>query len=190
MTSDPDPRTLQISAEDAVDRPFTRHDLRTRGFEGFLAFHCVDLHQVPAEPGVYVVLRESDQRPTFLSLSPAGWFQGRDPTVAIDELEADWPDGAHCVYIGKAASGATGKRGLRKRIEELRHYGDGHPVAHQGGRRIWQLADADTFVLAWQIAHGDTPEEIEGQLIREFVAAYGRKPIGNRTLGRRPRWRG
>jgi hypothetical protein len=184
---------LTARQTDAISRPersgepvvFTAEGLRAFGFVGFERFKGLDLNRVPTGAGVYVVLRESDARPTFLESNPAGWFKGRDPTVPIAELETAWPDGARCVYIGKADVGRTGRRGLRKRIREFRRYGDGEPVAHQGGRRIWQLADADDYIIAWQPTDRSDAAELEGRLIRAFVAAYGRRPIGNRTSGRR-----
>ncbi len=75
-----------------------------------MPFHGIDLDQVPCEPGVYVVLREKDSRPAFLDENPAGWFKGQNPTVPGAELEVAWPEGAHCVYIGKAAAGRRGRR--------------------------------------------------------------------------------
>jgi hypothetical protein len=168
----------------SVNDAFLRAGLLTRGFVGFQRFERIDLTLVPALPGVYVVLREKESRPVFLDHSPAGWFKGQDPTVPVTELEAAWPDGAHCVYIGKAGSGAPGGRSLRQRIREFRRYGDGRPVGHQGGRRIWQLADADDYVLSWLPTPGRDPEVLEAQLLRAFVAEYGMRPIGNRTSGR------
>lgn len=168
-----------------VTDTFTRDGLSARGFVGFVRFHGIDLDQVPAEPGVYVVLREKESRPAFLDENPAGRFKGRNPTVPVAELEAAWPDGSQCVYIGKAAASRRGNRQLRQRINEFRQYGDGLPVGHQGGRRIWQLTDADEFILAWLIIRDQEPEKIEAELIRAFVAEHGRRPIGNRTGGRR-----
>jgi hypothetical protein len=162
----------------------TRAGMTARGFVGFERFKGIALDRVPSKPGVYVVLREKDSRPAFLDRSPAGWFKGQNPTVPVAELEESWPDGAHCVYIGKAGSGNSGGRGLRERLKEFRNYGDGRPVGHQGGRRIWQLADADQYVLAWLPTPGRDPEVIEAELIRAFVAVHGRRPIGNRTSGR------
>lgn len=162
----------------------TRAGLMARGFAGFERFKGIVLDGVPAQSGVYVVLRELDSRPVFLTHSPAGWFKGQNPTVPVGELETAWPDSAHCVYVGKAGPGNTGKRGLRRRIKEFRQYGDGRQVAHQGGRRIWQLADADDFIIAWLETPGRDPAVTEAELIRAFVAEHGKRPIGNRTSGR------
>jgi hypothetical protein len=166
-------------------KSFTREGLAARGFEDFVVFRGIALNRVPKEPGVYAVLRENDSRPDFLPRNPAGRFKGLDPTVPVAELEEGWPEGAHCVYIGKADAGSHRDRHLRQRIKEFRRYGDGHPVGHQGGRRIWQLADADEFVIAWLVTAD--PEQVEGELLRAFVAEHGRRPIGNRTTGRRLR---
>ena len=163
---------------------FTRAGLAARGFVGFERFKGIRLDHVPLQPGVYVVLREKDSRPVFLDRSPAGWFKGQDPTVPVAELEDAWPDSAHCVYLGKAGSGRSGARGLRQRIKEFRQYGNGRPVGHQGGRRVWQLADADDYVLAWRPTPGRDPEATEAELINGFMAEHGKRPIGNRTSGR------
>jgi hypothetical protein len=163
---------------------FSREGLTARGFAGFVPFAGIDLDQVPTEPGVYVLLREPESRPRFLDQSPAGWFQGRNPTVPVAELESAWPDGTHCVYIGKAAAGRRGKRHLRKRLTELRDYGAGRPAPHQGGKRIWQLEDAGEFTVAWRTTPDEQPENVEADLLRDFVAEHGKLPIGNRTKGR------
>lgn len=180
--------TVRRDAPDEVSQSpfeFSVEGLRALGFQGFKCFKSLDLRHVPTGAGVYVVLRERDDRPKFLRRNPAGWFKGQDPTVPTAELEVAWPDGAKCVYIGKADIGTSGRRGLRKRIEEFRRYGDGEPVGHRGGRRIWQLADAGDFVIAWRATPGSDPEVLEAQLLRAFVAQHGRRPIGNRTTGRR-----
>jgi hypothetical protein len=172
-----DVRAPSIKQAEGFASEFTRSALIASGFLGFVNFKRVVLNGVPDGPGVYVVLRESSARPVFLSSSPAGWFKGQNPTVPVQELKYAWPEGVHCVYIGKANN-------LRKRIKQFRQYGDGRPVGHQGGRRIWQLADADCFVLAWLPTPYTDPELVEGWLLRGFVARHGKRPIGNRTSGR------
>lgn len=163
---------------------FTRTGLSARGFVGFESFKDIDLSHVPTAAGVYVVLRESDSQPVFLGQSPAGWFKGQDPTVPVADLAAGWPNGAHCVYIGMAGPGKTGRRGLRKRITEFRQFGDGQPVGHRGGRRIWQLGDADDYIIGWMPTPGLDPAAVEEDLLKSFVAVHGKRPIGNRTGGR------
>jgi hypothetical protein len=161
---------------------FKRAGLETQGFIGFALFKGIAVDRLSTRQGVYVVLRESDSRPVFLARSAAGWFKGQDPTVSTNELECSWPAGAHCVYIGKA--GPRGGRGLQQRIKEFRQFGDGRAVGHRGGRRIWQISDADDFVLASKPTPHEDPESVESALLRAFVAEYGMLPIGNRTVGR------
>lgn len=180
-------RPSQITDSSEGHDPFKRKALLARGFRGFVRFKGVDLQAIPTGEGVYAVLRETDTQPRFLERNPAGRYKGRDPTAPVDELTHDWPTGSHCVYIGKASFGSTGKRGLQKRVDEFRKYGDGQPVAHQGGRRIWQLSDADEYIIAWLPTPTDECKDIEARLLREFVRCHGRLPIGNRNAGRSPR---
>jgi hypothetical protein len=178
------PSPVETSPEAPV-ATFDRPGLAAAGFEGFVPFRGITRDAVPAEQGVYVVLREKDTRPHFLEHNPGGRFKGKDPTVAPSELENEWPEGAHCVYIGKAGRGSTGSRGLSKRIDEFRRFGDGEAIGHSGGRRIWQLDDADDFVIAWKRTPASDPENVEAGLLQLFRARHGRLPIGNRTAGRR-----
>ena len=131
----------------------TRAGLMARGFAGFERFKGTVLEGVPAQAGVYVVLRRAGLTTCIPHPQPSGLVQRSEPTVPVGELEMAWPDSAHCVYVGKAGPGNTGKRGLRRRIKEFRQYGDGRQVAHQGGRRIWQLADADDFIIRSHASH-------------------------------------
>jgi hypothetical protein len=133
----------------------------------------IEIHQVPSTGGVYVVVRGSRGLPQFLDANPGGRFKGRDPSVPVEALRANWVDGAEVVYIGKADQ-------LRRRLRQFADFGAGHPIGHWGGRLIWQLAESDMLLVAWK----RTPEELvprvaEAELIARFRAAYGKPPFAN-----------
>lgn len=67
------------------------------GFGGFVSFSGLPAAGVPAEPGVYVVVRTAKTTPVFLPASPAGWFKGKDPT-----LNRPLPVTVHPVVVGTA----------------------------------------------------------------------------------------
>jgi hypothetical protein len=150
------------------------------GFTGWVPFADLPSADVPTGPGVYVVVRPSDDPPTFLDVSPAGHFKGKDPTVPVTELQALWVPEARIVYFGKANAGKSGKRGLRVRLNEYRKYGAGsHTTAHEGGRRIWQLADHAKLLVGWRVTNDADARKIETALIAEFRAHYGVRPFAN-----------
>lgn len=156
---------------------FTREALTAEGFAGWVPFAALPRADVPLQPGVYVVTRETDNPPEFLPSSPAGRFQGKDPTVPVERLQAKWVSGATVVYIGKAAIGSRDSRGLSRRLDEYRRFGDGQSIGHRGGRYIWQLADSADLLVAWRTT--SAPEVTESAMLEAFVAIYGRLPFAN-----------
>lgn len=161
---------------------WTAAGLAHSGFVGFVALVDLEAGSVPIDPGVYVVLRSTDDPPEFEPESPAGWFKDRNPSVSPAVLEQAWISGAQVVYIGKAG----GKSGLRRRLNDYRRHGSGRRVGHWGGRFIWQLADRKELLVAWQTTPDVDPEVIESQLISEFAQTYGGRPFANRKLGKAP----
>jgi hypothetical protein len=155
---------------------FTRDGLAAAGFMGFQSFtqlretHC---SQVPTNSGVYVVLREDANAPTFLLKSPGGWFKKKDPTLPVTKLEDKWVSGAHVVYIGRSSE-------LRSRLLDYGAFGLGSPVRHWGGRLIWQIPNSQQFTVAWQVINPPaTPQSEERRLIDAFVSEYGHLPFAN-----------
>lgn len=159
-------------------RPWSREALAHGGFVGFVPFAELATSDVPAAPGVYAVLRVSDAPPRFLESSDAGRFKGKDPSVAPDLLAAKWVEGPEVVYIGKATPGSAGRWGLKKRLEELRRFGAGEPVRHWGGRYMWQLADKDELLVAWNATEEDATA-VESRMLRDFIDRYSALPFAN-----------
>ncbi|MFT9527259.1 hypothetical protein ACM0AU_22425 [Mycobacteroides abscessus subsp. abscessus] len=149
------------------------------GFSGWVPFAELPDADVPTGPGVYVVVRPSDDPPVFLDVSPAGHFKAKAPTVPIAELRALWVPGTRIVYIGKASLGSTGRRGLRKRLDEYRRFGAGEPIGHSGGRRIWQLADHDALLVGWRVTTDADAPKAETEMIAQFRERYGVRPFAN-----------
>jgi len=144
---------------------------RAAAFAGFVPLLTLDVSRVPAEGGVYAVLRGGPEPPTFTAISSGGHFKGKNPAVGTDVIAAKWVDGVHTVYVGKATN-------LRKRLGQFRDFGRGRAIGHWGGRYLWQLADSSELVVCWTVTI-DEPRDAERTLLREFATIHGRRPFAN-----------
>ena len=150
------------------------------GFAGFVRISELkdNLHLIPNEPGVYIVLRSSNNQPQFKEVSTGGWFKGKNPTVDKSELEYNWIRNQQLLNIGKAG-GPGGSATLRSRLKQYLNFGYGRPVGHWGGRLIWQLEDSYDLLIAWKTTPGLVPEEVEKNMLFAFESEYGRLPFAN-----------
>ena len=154
-----------------------RELLQAHGFEGFKTMgELMDgaKASIPAQKGVYVVLRENETNPQFLAEGTGGFFKGKNPNVPLDELEDNWVEGTSILYIGKAG-GAGSSATLQKRLGQYLRFGQGANIGHWGGRYIWQLADSRDLVVCWKVLPDDEPRDVERQMISEIKAAHGGK---------------
>ena len=155
--------------------------LKEFGFEGFLPIRELRLStkSIPKVRGVYVVLRDKDIIPEFLTIGTGGFHKGRNPNVSIEELRDNWVEDTKIVYIGKG--GDPGKKAtLNSRIKQYLSFGAGGNVGHSGGRYIWQLSDAEDLIFAWKELPNDVPSEVETNMIEAFKKAHnGKRPFAN-----------
>jgi hypothetical protein len=154
---------------------FTEQHLQELGFAGFCSRRALPRGggPVPSFSGVYAVTLGSSTH-TFLDRSVGGHFKRNDPTVSPDKLTAKWVEGTATLYIGRAND-------LRKRIDLLARYGRGEPVAHQGGRYLWQLAEHGELLVSWR-PEAD-PVQAETELLEDFESTVGQLPFANLVRG-------
>lgn len=159
-----------------------RKMLKALGFEGFKSMGELmagEKSQIPAQMGVYVVLRESDSEPQFLEEGTGGFFKRKNPNVSISELQSNWVEKTSIVYIGKAG-GTSSSVTLNKRLGQYLRFGQGANVGHWGGRYIWQLQDSRDLIVCWKRLYSEEPREVEQQMIEDFKASHsGRRPFAN-----------
>jgi hypothetical protein len=159
-----------------------KEQLQRCGFVGFktvqeLMNSCKD---IPKEMGVYVILREKNEKPVILGKRPFDCQEERYPSYPKSELEAKWVEGTQIIYIGKAG-GSDQKTELHKRLSTYIRFGKGQKAAHGGGRSIWQLADAKELVVCWRVLSEEEPRCVEERMISEFREAHnGMRPFANR----------
>ena len=162
-------------------RPWDLAMLRDAGFRGFHAvshLRRTSCLEVPAERGVYAVVRDTDAPPEFMARSVGGRFRQQDPTVAVDLLLEHWVEGASLLFLGNA-SGPGVRSLLQQRVKRCLRFGQGKVVGHWEGRFIWQLCDHAALRIAWRTTPDDDPAAVEGALLDGFELRYGRLPFAN-----------
>lgn len=147
-----------------------RAGLEAVGFKGFVPLVSLDLLSLPARRGVYVVLRPGDGMPAFLESSPIA----RRAPYPVETLKAKWVPDQPVIYVGKAdpVDGLLGRLGDYSKKSS----------SHTGGRAIWQLADADTLLVAWAETPDHVAESVEKTFLRAFKLRNGKYPFANWRL--------
>ena len=130
----------------------------------------------PEIAGIYLILRESNCAPEFLKKSTGGAFKKRDPSCLPEFVRNNWVQGAHVMYVGKAA----GRKGLRQRLNDLITFGYGKAVGHWGGRLLWHLPEKEKLLVRWRTCSAEEAEDAETKTIGRFKATNGgRRPYAN-----------
>lgn len=157
--------------------------LRALGFQGFRTvtdLRTDALDAVPAEPGVYLVIRARASPPRFLAVGTGGHFKGKDPNVPVERLADEWVEGAVLVYVGQTGTKSNGT--LKRRIRQMIRFGEGSPVGHRGGRLVWQLEDATELQFCWKEVRERVPRDVEKEVLAAFKSSHGeRRPCANLT---------
>jgi len=131
---------------------------------------------VPDRSGIYLIERASDSLPEFLEKSTGGVFKKRDPTCVPEFIRLKWVEGAHVVYVGKAA----GRKGLRRRLDDLVAFGYGEAVGHWGGRLLWHLPEREKLLVRLRTCLPEQADTAETIAIGSFKTVYnGRRPYAN-----------
>lgn len=164
--------------------------LRNAGFAGFQKMSNLMIRgcrDIPDRPGVYLVVRLTDDPPRFL-LSNAGG-KTVDETVAKPALESKWVRKAVVLYVGKAG-GALQSATLRTRIRQLVRFGEKKADNHRGGSYIWQLANYRDLLLCYKVVEDREPAHVEAEMLHKFNRQYKKLPFANRRLPALPHTKG
>ena len=134
----------------------------------------------PRCKGIYLVIRDRKDRPKFLLKGTGskirrkdknGEIKYEDPNVDTGDLKKRWVKGALILYVGKSVN-------LRTRIRQLIRFGDGNKSPHEGGKYLWQIADAKDFKIFWK----EVPDadQVESRMLGDFARAHnGMLPFAN-----------
>ena len=157
-----------------------KKQLEKDGFQRFVTVENLMANPslAPSSKGVYVILRNSKDKPEFLEAGTGGFFKNENPNVTIAELKENWVENSPIMYIGKAGS-TEGKATLQSRLKQYMEFGQGKKVGHRGGRYIWQLKDSKQLIVCWKPTIDD-PREVEKKMIEHFKSEHGNmRPFAN-----------
>jgi hypothetical protein len=157
-------------ADFAIPHSWDRTGLMSVGFEGFIPFIGLNVEGLPEHRGVYAVLREARDRPTFIRTNVIT----RRSAYDVDRLEAKWLDGQEIVYIGSAEP----TDGLRGRLGGFSRQSS----SHTGGRALWQLSDAAELVVAWAETPDHSAVAVEKSFLNAYKSAFDQYPYANWRL--------
>ena len=156
--------------------------IKENQFKGFKTISelMLDSTPIPDVKGVYMVLLPKIESPQFIKVGTGGHFKDRNPNVSIEELERNWINNTHVVYIGKAGS-LSGGATLRSRLRQYLRFGQGNKVGHWGGRYIWQLRNSRDLLFCWMALPNHEPRQAEMLLLDKFIEQYNTLPFANLT---------
>jgi len=159
-----------------------RKEIEKHGFKGFktVADLWMDKSPIPKIKGVYLIIDPNFEKTEFLTTGVGGFFKGKDPNVAVNELSFNLVPNSQVVYIGKAGS-PTGKATLNSRLGQYLRFGETKNVGHWGGRYIWQIKNHSDLIFCWKPTPTDDPREIEKQLLSKYIKDFGKRPFANLT---------
>jgi hypothetical protein len=168
-------------------------EVQNQGFTGFITITDLQTgqdayEQIPKEAGVYLILRLAQTEPEFLSVNLSRMHNKHKnkpdlhsyPVQALRDKYAK-VKGSIVVYIGKAG----GKKSDATIYSRLKAYMQAGLItvgssSHSGGRGIWQLKDSSNLLVCWKVTHKDEAEELEKNLLKQFIGFYASLPLANR----------
>lgn len=92
-----------------------------------------------------------------------------------------WP--ATTEHLSFADIWADHVTALNRRLSQYARFGAGEPVAHWGGRYIWQVARSNELLVAWHpVSWNEPARAYEKRLLAHFSHLHhGKRPFANLT---------
>lgn len=130
---------------------------------------------LPISPGL-IIVKWKGEKPEFLRTGTGGTYDGREPNVSLEKLEAKWVNGAEIVNIGFSKS-------IADRINALLLFSQGEPVRHNGGRYMWQIKNSEQLIVCWKkMPTEGSAKRAKKDLLEAFRWIHGVLPFANLTM--------